>query len=234
MIPWNKTDFDDEWIMEHYSYESTWVELCRLYNDSHGTNINYSTFKSHCNQKLQLRNSYHDGLSKEQEQWLKENYPHKGEKATAVEFNEKFGTNIRAETIGTYCNRKLGLKVTDERLAVVREDATSRFIANRCHPIGTKMVRGDEGLCIKTNDGWKRCSWLALGINSLPKNHKVIHLDGDIMNNDVDNLEIISAKTWGNMSAQNFWSKNKEVTMTGLIWCELSEVLASEQIVNAR
>lgn len=221
MFPWNKIAFDDDWIMSHYSYDSTWVELCKAYNEQHGVNINYSTFKYHCNHALNLRNSYHDGLTEEQETWLKEHYPVMGEKKAAEEFNRHFDTSILPGTIGTYCNRKLGLKVNEERKLKNLNERTIRLVSKRCHPIGTVMARGDEGYCIKTEYGWKRLSWQALGIDAVPKGCKVVHLDRDAANNDPKNLRIVDAETWGIMSANSFWTNSSDITKTGLIWSEL-------------
>lgn len=60
------------------------------------------------------------------------------------------------------------------------------------------------------------------------ENQVIVHIDGNKNNNDPDNLFIASRSTLGRMLKNQFWSDNPTITKTGLICCELEELLNKE------
>lgn len=212
MTPWNKHEYDDAWILERWKDVHNWSVLCKEYNNEHSTDICYSTFKYHCNHDLGLTFR----LTKEQDDWLKEYYPHNGRVKTAKALCEKFGIKMTAGNVSVYCRRHFGLKVTKQRRKEIPIENSGR-----CHPIGTVKVMGDMGMCVKTKDGWIRLADMAVG--KAPKGYKNIHLDGNIENNEPSNIVTVSNKQWAMMSSNGFWTNDAELTKTGLVWCELKE-----------
>lgn len=213
-------EYDDKWIAERWECTHNWLTLCREYNSAHGTSIGYNTFKSHCNRELSLNYHYSD----EQEKWLKENYPKLGRVECSRLFNEKFGTTKSVNAVKIKCI-SMGLKVSEARLKAKAIENTKRY-----HEIGTVKVMGNNGLCEKTENGWERVADKVIG--KAPKGHRIVHLDGNILNNDIENLQIASFTTCGYMTANNLWSEHPKITESGLIWCKLAEALDGEREQN--
>ena len=208
-----KIRWDDEWILNNWEDIRNWAVLCRQYNAAHNTDIGYNTFKAHCNRDLGLSYKY----TEEEDEWLIQNYPRLGRNKTYEEFNKAFSYKRSLWALHNRCIR-LGLHVTDERLKERAMENTERF-----HPIGTKMVRGNLGVVIKTKDGWVRETDLAIG--KAPKGCRTIHLDGDITNNDPSNLMHMTFGTCALMTRYELWSKHRGITKAGVKWCELYEIL---------
>ena len=209
--------YDDEWILSRWGGVRNWAVLCREYNAAHGSNIGYNTFKSHCNRELGL--NYH--YSEEQDEWLKENYPHLGRRKTTEAFNKRFKTNKTAQAIKLHCNKNLNLRVTEERRKQVPVENSGRS-----HPIGTVMVKGNYGVVEKTANGWERITDRVIG--KAPKGCRTIHLDGDILNNDASNLVHMSFERCALMTRYELWSVHSTITKTGIKWCELYEKIKGE------
>lgn len=74
---------------------------------------------------------------------------------------------------------------------------------------------------IKTENGWMRLGQML----NVPKGCYAVHLDNDITNNNPDNIVIISKATSMRMTINSFWSDDKELTKTGIICCELEQLL---------
>lgn len=204
--------YDDEWVIAHWESVRNWKKLCDEYNRIHGTDVNYSTFKSHCNRCLDLNFHY----SEEQIKWLKENYPKLGRiKATEI-FNEIFNENKTINAIKKRCH-DLGLRVNEERLK-------ARAIENtgRCKAIGELGTGSNGDPYIKTENGWMPVKYSVAG-----KQHGkiLVHLDGNKHNNNKENLMFITRKVSARMIKNKFWSKNPEITKTGIIACELEQSL---------
>lgn len=211
-------EWDDAWIEARWDSVRNWLTLCREYNETHGTDRKYNTFKAHCNRELGL--NYH--YTEEQKGWLKENFPHLGRCKTSVEFEKKFGQYRSPQAIKIYCNKVLGLRVTRERKAEIAVENTGRH-----HPVGTVMIVGNNGLCEKTECGWERIADRVVG--KAPSGYRIVHLDGDITNNRIENLKHLSFAHCALMTRYNFWSSNPEITETAIKWCDLHETVRSKE-----
>lgn len=206
--------YDDEWIVDNWMAYRNWSKLCKAYNDTHGTNLNYNTFKSHCNRTLSL--NYH--YSTEQLVWLRENYPQYGRTCTE-EFNRIFHENRSAQAIKNQCLR-MGIHVTTERRKKTAIENTGRW-----HPVGTIIRRMHDEPYIKTENGWKRLKDINYG--DKPEGHIIIHLDGNVDNYDKSNLLAIPRNVNAKMTLNRFWSQFPEVTKAGVLCCEL-ELLSAK------
>lgn len=204
-------DYDDKWILERWEVTHNWLTLCNEYNKAHGTDIGYNAFKSHCN-RMGLNYRY----TEEQNEFLKQTYPHKGRVVTAELFNKTFGTHKTPIAIQKHCHKNLGLLVTQERNAQKAIENTGRF-----HEVGTVKKMGNHGLCIKTSAGWERIADNVIG--KAPKGHRIVHLDGDISNNTKENLMHMSFAHCALMTRYGFWSNTPLITQTGAVWCDLYE-----------
>lgn len=212
----DKNDYDDSWILTNWEDYRNWKSLCIAYNALFGTDIGYNTFKSHCNRELGLTFVY----SKEEEDWLRQNYPKLGRIKCAAEFNKVFDTNRTANGIAAKC-KKMKLVVSDDRRKRLAIENTGRY-----HEPGTILDKGRGYLFIKRSDGrWVQLQRYVAGADDLSPDTVVIFLDGNKRNLDPENLMAIPRSYLGPMSKNGFWSEFPEVTKTGLIWCELKDVL---------
>ena len=212
--------YNNKWILANWESYRNWSSLCKAYNKEFGTEIKYNTFKSHCNRELQLNFHY----SKEEDEWLFENYPKLGRRKCAEAFNEKFCTNRTAQGIKNHC-QWLGMRVTEERKKQMAIENSGNF-----HEVGTVVARVRGELFIKKEDGtWTQLSRYMLGDN-IPKGCVVIFLDGNNQNLAQENLAIILRKHLAIMTKNKFWSECAEITRTGLVWCELNDVLKRKKV----
>lgn len=210
--------YDDEWILERWEQTHNWSVLCQEYNKAHDTDFKYSTFKSHCNRELNLNYHYSD----EQNKWLIDHFPDLGRVKTAKAFNERFGTTKSPGAIKLHCNRNLGLFASEQRKKDRAIENTGRY-----YTIGTVKIMGNNGLCEKTLNGWERVADKVIG--KAPRSHRIIHLDGNILNNDVENLVHLNYVQCALMTRYNFWSSDPLITKTGIRWCDLHETIRNQE-----
>ena len=205
--------YDDEWIVTNWQDFRNWKKLCEAYNEVHGTDIGYNTFKSHCNRELVL--NYH--YTQEQQEWLIENYPHLGRVKTAKAFNNKFNENRSAQAIKFICSR-LGLRVTEQRKQEIGVENSGRW-----HPLGTVVKKQHGEPYVKTEDGWKRLKDIEFG--DKPRGHVIAHLDNNPDNYSRENLIAIPRSISVKMSKNKFWSEEPVITKTGILCLTLEEAL---------
>ena len=206
--------YDDEWILKNWESVRNWNTLCNEYNRVHNDNRSYNTFKSHCNRELCLNFLY----SEEQEKFLMETYPVCGRIKTAQLFNERFQKNKSPQAIKVHCVKNLKLKVTKERKAETAIENSGNY-----KPVGTITSKTHGELYVKTENGWKRLKEVALG--KPPKGYLIVHLDGNVANNNPDDLAVISMAVNMKMTKNDFWSENSEITRAGIMSCELELML---------
>lgn len=204
--------WDNDFIFENWESHRNWLSLCNSYNDVHDTSIGYHTFKSHC---YRLGLNFH--YTNEEVEWLKNNYPSLGRDETARLFRKNFKNNRTTGAIFVKC-KTLGLKVTEERR---RERAKQN--TKRVTPVGAYVTREHGEKYIKTAHGFKRVKELVYG--DVPKGMSLVYLDGNKDNITKENLCPVSRKTLAKMTINNFWSDNGVITKTGIMCCELEELI---------
>ena len=211
--------FDDEWILSHWKEYRRWTDMYedykKVYPDIHHSTDN---FRRHCNIDLHLARTY----TPEQDEWIRENYPNKGCAACYEEFQKLFGVEKG------YCGFRshvtdLGLRVTKERQKIA--DANNGNHEKKPNGSVRKNARGQW--FIKRNGKWIPMARDA--VSEIPKGHTVVHLDGNLDNNSVDNLAVVSRKTIARMTHNHFWSKDPVITKTGILCCELENALAENR-----
>lgn len=164
-----------------------------------------------------VKTMYKKIYSDTQNQWLRDHYSNLGRIKTAEEFNRTFGMNKSISAIESHCKQRLFLHVTSERKAVSRVEN-----AGRKRNIGdiSEDIHGEP--VIKTNNGWVYLKELAVGKK---EGMIIVHLDGNVKNCNPDNLMHIDRATAVRMSKEHFWTEDKDLTKTGIIWCQLEKIL---------
>lgn len=190
------------------------------YREEHpGTTYSVSSFRTHCSSDLGLTFRY----TKEQDDFLRENYPHLGAKETQKRFLEVFGINRGIQGLRTRCT-VLGLHETPERKTHWRAENGRR----RALPVGSTHISEGGVKFVKTKNGWKRESKAVYG--DIPKDHYVVHLDGDKDNNEKQNLAAVSRQTSAKMTAYRFWNDNPVITKTAIMCCELENLIQKGEV----
>lgn len=102
--------------------------------------------------------------------------------------------------------------------------------ANKTRKIGDEIIRhGIPMVVVSLEYGRpfdervqpkRRVVWEQLH-GEIPKDHCIIHLDGNHMNCDPSNLYCMPIRYRPILSKNNWWFKNPELILTAIKWCEL-------------
>lgn len=166
----------------------------------------------------------------EEKAFLRENISRYTYPELAVAFNREFSTNLTHINISNVCIKRLGLhRDKPHTFQKGKKDFTA-------HPVGTEIFDG-EYVWVKISDNyhagtarskqndenwakkhaliWERTH------GKIPKNRMIVFLDKNRKNCDIGNL-YCTTRAINFMMAKNKWySKNPEITLTALKWCEL-------------
>lgn len=224
-IPWNKTMYEDEWIVENlYAYPS-YMALAKAHNEIFGTCIGATAIGHHVKHDLGIDKRRLSGefLTEEQKAFIEEYYPHHSVAETAKAFNEKFGTDKQKYTMRNYA-RKHGLVVDEE---VVTKSKRSPH----CKDGSSKRAERDIGSVrfdgrywvVKTKDGWKPCHKAVWEEHhrDVKDGHAIIFLDGDRNNYAIENLAEIPIEYLGMLEKNDLRSSHPVLTKAGIAWCDL-------------
>ena len=200
------TKEEREFILS-YSKTHTRKETSERFNELFG--------RSSTPQSISLYVIYHGGsdrkcvrYTKEQDDWLKENFPKYERSYICKEFNDKFGTNRTPGAIAVHCCADLHIVKTDDvRKQIVKETHPSAL------PIGTISKRkfSDKSprcelLWIKVKDSTDseddtRKDWIPLARyiwetyhGPIPEGYVLMHLDRDYCKCRIENLVLLSTK----------------------------------------
>ena len=177
-----------------------------------------------------MRTNYHIYTEAEIE-WLRENQDTMTRENLTKAFNEKFGASVKQTSISDICTKRLGLH---------RSANAGRYggRAKEQLPIGT-IRKNQVGTYIKVMDsrdshttGYHEPYWVPLQKKIYQDAHgeiapgkMICFLDGNPENFDIDNLYPIDRRISALMSSNQFWTKDREHTLTAIKWCELQYAL---------
>lgn len=213
--------YDDDWILKNIDMYTSWKQLFDEYHKKFGFGT-YRNFRSHLYSDLKLTRKF----TKDQDEWIYENYPTLGSSKATEEFNKFFGVCRSKQTIICRAS-KLGVKVSNSVSNRLRSESN-----HLSKPIGSTVVRtnsyGSKSVWQKTENGWVRQAHLVLG--EIPEGKVVVHYDGDFTNNTGENLVAISKRVNARMTFNRFWSEDPTITKTGVMCLELEEALEEKEI----
>lgn len=209
------TPEENKWITDHY-WDAPPKELCDVFNQVFSQR-DYSTFRHHC-VRLGLTRIF----TAENDVWLKANIDQCSRKELVAKFNDEFGQRRTEDVLKVHCNRDLGLRFSDNR---------ERFLnAKRgCkQPVGTLIKRKNRQWVVKTGvhqyEQAGRYYWQQAH-GDIPEGYQVVHLDHDKSNNSIDNLYCVSGKVVREMSKNQWWFDNPQLTLAAIKYCELHFLL---------
>lgn len=177
-----------------------------------------------------MRTNYHIYTEAEIE-WLRENQDKMTRAKLAEAFNEKFGASVGLYSISDICTKRLGLHRTVN-------DGCYGARAKEELPIGT-IRKSQTGTYIKVKEsqkshgsGYNEPYWIPLQkkiyqdkYGEIEKGKMVCFLDGNTDNFDIDNLYCIDRRISAVMSSNQWWTNDREHTLTAIKWCELHYAL---------
>ena len=207
----------DAWLIKNHNPSVTIPDLCEAYNLYFGESRSKETMRHHC-KRLGLRQERRN-FTAEQDKWLAENAPFLSVSETADRFNAKFKTSRSPGVLKARCNRTLKV-----------HHLNHKFYTGR--PIGSESKHGLY-TWIKVSDtchgkasfyqNWKpkhRLVWEERN-GLLPDGYTIIFLDGNRDNCSPNNLYAIDGKVLREMSKKKWFSKNRDITLAAIKWCEL-------------
>lgn len=233
-------DWHDAWIREKLFMFSSYAEAAEAYQQAFGVDISVPALKNHCRYKLGItkpRNENYRRITEEQADWIRRVYPRLGVKKTRELWNERYKDSLSCtciKQIAKRCNVVVNSAVaTANKLKAAHGKGSKRAIRG----IGDTRIECGR-LVMKADDGeWKsagRCVW-EKEHGAIPTGYALVALDGDTSNIRLENLEIVPWGYLGKLQRNGFFSRNPEITKTGIIWCDLQTVLLeNSQLLQTR
>lgn len=226
--PWNKANYNDDWIVEHLLDFRSYREMALAHNELFGTTIKASAIGTYAKHVLKVERPRVTGefLTEEQKRFIEDYYPDHSVKDTTAAFNERFGTNKNKHTMLNYARRR-GLKVRDDVVTKSKLDAS--HAEGTKHPylkIGDVYFDGRNWI-MKTEHGRKRAQvavWEQYH-GKVKKGYAIICLDGNQKNWHISNLAEVPRSYLGTLQTNGFRSENPEITKAGIMWCDLKKAL---------
>ena len=244
----------ETYIIENFGSMS--VEALRnRFNEIFGTTYKTTAFHYHT-KRLGLGKHIEHQYTKEEDNFLRENSPLMSRKDLASAFNERFGTNIKAQTINVRCCLK-GWAASDNgqfkkgsvpwEKSVSKEYFLSRrkaagnahtfpkgHIPHNTRPIGAERISCKGELLVKTDDGWKAKRQLTWEENygEIPKGMRVISVNGDINDTNIQNLRLIDNNTQLMLMTNNWNKSGSEIFDAGVMYAKLYFLLKEQMGLN--
>lgn len=182
--------------------------------------------------------------SEEQKKFIIDNNYGKYSKELAEMFNQQFDTNITAKEIAYFRrNHKLNSGLTGQfekgnishnkgkkqseymtKEALERTKATRFKKGNRpsnYRPVGSERITKDGYIEVKVADPnkWETKNKIVYKqhFGDIPKGYKVIYADGNKLNNDINNLILVSNSELLIANRNHLIYNNKELTESGIL-----------------
>lgn len=162
-------------------------------------------------------------LTDEQLEYLKENYKGRTTQELADLMNKKFGTNLRVEQLQTFKKHNGFASGVNTRF---KKGELGSYNEARLRDIGDSFVSRKDGyhyIKVGKNKWVKKQRYIyeqAHGVK-LPTRMRVIFLDGDKNNFDIDNLKAVDSRIILMAKNRHLFTSDKETTETGLLVSEL-------------
>ena len=197
MATYNTYSVEQEEFLKENAPLMSRKELTERFNEKFGANRTVSGIKSYCN----YRGWNSSSTGRFQEGHISWQTGLRGEEFKSHYTEESFQRGIEG----------------------MRQANKTRKIGDEVIRHGIPMVVVSLEYCIPFDERVqpkRRVVWEQLH-GEIPKDHIIIHLDGNPMNCDPTNLYCMP-KRYGSMLAKNnWWFKDPELILTAIKWCEL-------------
>ena len=215
----------EKWIVENANKYKTLSKLAEAYNKKFNSNITSRAIsRKACRLGIKTREVH--VYTKEEDEWIMQNFQRDTYDKLAVEFNTLFKTCITGKKIRTRC-RSLNLKRDDSHVV----------IDNKKYKIGDEKVngkyirvkvkeyeRGSGWSDKKANECWttkQKYVWEQYHKEKVPDDCQIVFLNGNTRDFNIENLYCIKKKYLPYMRNNHWFSDDSNVTLTAIKWCEL-------------
>ena len=196
------TEEEKEWLKNN-NYHHNRKELVKLFNEKFGKNKTSGSM--HWALHEYCDNSYYDEkfkYTKEEDDWLIENYHKYTNKFLTIEFNKIFRKKTQ-EALITHCNRELNLNtpilVYDNKIGYKNGNEKELGYISKSSQYYFIKVKNDakagKGNFIQKH----RYIWEQYHGRKVPEGHMITFLDGNTENFDINNLVCLSASEQGTL-----------------------------------
>ncbi len=231
------TKEEDEWLNHNFSSFDSYEDLLNHFNKQFKCSLKYHSIVSHCSKILNLHFDVFHKFTIEEDEWIREHLDENSYGKLVKQFNFTFGTQLSYNSFTSHVLKQLKLKKTVNTGNVKKGERRCTNIL----PIGSESFDGnnvyvkiadnindckDRRMPTKHKDpNWKRKDyivWEEAG-NRLPQDSSemLIHLNTDKYDCSIDNLYLTTRKINFMMAKNGWYSKNRDLTLTGIKWCEL-------------
>lgn len=173
--------------------------------------------------------------TQEQEYFLRENAKVYSLKKVKADFEKLYGFEITKQAIVDRCRRIYFSAPT-------KSNEKLDFRQYWCeYPIGTEIEKDGYILIKVSNDVKNKCNnWQYKNhyiwekhYGKIPKNHRIVFLDGNKSNYDINNLACVPLKHICLMAANRWKFNNAELSKAAIKYCELFYTLNKKEKDNA-
>jgi len=227
------TEDQDLWLIESHTKYDSYKKITTDFNDHFGTKKSVSAIQQRMTKKLCIylntdkKATYY---TKEEEKWLIVNYSKFNTYADlTTALNSTFGKNHTVSSVRDKCTKRLKIK------GIISQTSFKKGREQTQLPIGTIRKSSNGTTYIKVKDsylsrqkGYREPYWLPIQkkvwqdhYGEVPDGKMVIFLDGNRENIDISNLYCIDRKISAIMASNGWYSKNGDLTLTAIKWCEL-------------
>ena len=216
----NEVDF-----LQKLQGTDTYKNITAKFNEKFGTEISKDAIRRKISRGFYV--SHTPKYMKEQDTFLKEHSRLYSFRKVQSDFKSKFGFEPTTQAITDRCRRVYDLPPTSFSDKIDYHHTWSE------KDVGTEVEK-DNKIVVKTGktsrknrQNWKykhHHIWEQQN-GKVPKGYRVVFLDGNKRNFDIDNLACIPLKSIC-LFASNRWKfKNSELTKSAIKWCDLYYVL---------
>ena len=218
---------EKEFILEYRKTHSA-RETSERFNELFGRNSSRSSISAFCTKHGQ--NFGPNRYTKEEDEWLIRNVPEMSANDLVEEFNKRFPERTKPSlmkhykcVLGLRCNQNVWLKQAADKQRYPVGTVKLYKIRGKKRSKNEKEIR--DQLFIKLTDDWhwtRLCDYIwECNNGSIPDGHYVIHLDGNLLNNRIDNLELVSSTENAYMMRSGFYFDDPDLTKSGVAYSKL-------------
>ena len=212
--------------------KDTYKNIADKFNEKFGTNITKEAIRRKITRGLYV--SHVPKYTEEQDNFIKEYSKMYSFKKVRVEFFKKYGFEITKQAITDRCRRVYHTAPTQASdKSDYNHEWCEREVGAESEKGGLIVVKFDNKPGGKMDNwGYKHHLVWEQHYGPVPKGYRVLFLDGNNRNFDIENLACVPLK-YVCLLANNHWKfENAELTKSAIKWCELCYALRSENIEN--
>ena len=219
---------EDNWLIKNYNKFSR-RELCIIYNKKFNKEIGYRSLENYCGKLIKkglIKRSLEKPkdcfrFTKEMIQWLIDNKANYTCADLTNEFNKKFNANTTQSSIKELLTRKkfnlsrkgIRSKIESERYHRCKVGDIIQYHGLNYIKISKKPQNKSKYSVVKYYKRYADYAYEKYYNIKIPENKKVLHLDGNLLNDNIENLMLVDKSTIQSINRQ----KKYLIEIDGLI-----------------